>query len=74
MKKKPVSLSELIESVPVELRTIRENTPAKGEEVLALTSCEIELAVAATTEGSAGIRETAPKLHGVVRRWCDKPV
>jgi hypothetical protein len=56
MKKTPITLSELIESVSVELRTIRANKPAEGEEVIALTNCEIELSVAATTEGSAGIK------------------
>ncbi len=52
----PVSLSELVKNVACELRLLKADKPASGEEVISLTNCDIELSVEATMEGSAGIK------------------
>ncbi|HEY6372168.1 MAG TPA: trypco2 family protein [Candidatus Sulfotelmatobacter sp.] len=60
----PVSLSELVKSVAAELRIVKADKPAAGEEVITLTNCDIELSVAATMEGSAGIKFYVVEIGG----------
>jgi hypothetical protein len=65
-KKEPkaVSLSELVKSVASELRIVKADKPAPGQEVMTLTNCDIELSVAATMEGSAGIKFYVVEIGG----------
>jgi hypothetical protein len=60
----PVSISDLVKDVASELRTLKNSPPRRGEEVMTLSECEIELSVGATMEASGGLKFYVVEVGG----------
>ena len=61
---KPVSLTELVRDVAEQLRELKRQPPPADEAVLGFKECSIELSVAATIQGGAGIKFYVVEVSG----------
>jgi hypothetical protein len=74
----PVSISDLVKDVASELRTLKNSPPRRGEEVMTLSECEIELSVGArwrplagsSTWSVGGSTSASHRISSVLGVWC----